>query len=87
MKIEVKKEKILERPQNKEIKHHTTKQRMYDPGNKRRNKKYIYILGNKNESAKVQNLQDSAKVVLKQNYIGMEAHLKKQEKSQINNLT
>ena len=42
---------------------------------------------NGNESTVVQNLRDAAKVVLRGNYTTIQAYLKKQEKSQINNLT
>ena len=35
----------------------------------------------------VPNLWDAAKVVIRGEYIAMQAYLKKQEKSQINNLT
>ena len=42
---------------------------------------------NENENTTVQNLWDAAKVVLRGNFITIQAYLKKQEKSQINNLT
>ena len=42
---------------------------------------------NENENMMVQNLWDAAKVVLRGKYIAIQAYLKKQEKSQINNLT
>ena len=35
----------------------------------------------------IQNLQDAAKAVLRGKFIAIQAYLKKQEKSQINNLT
>ena len=35
----------------------------------------------------IQNLWDAAKAVLRRKFIAIQAHLKKQEKSQINNLT
>ena len=35
----------------------------------------------------IQNLWDSAKAVLRGNFIAIQSYLKKQEKSQINNLT
>ena len=42
---------------------------------------------NVNENTRIQNLWDSAKTVLKVKFIAIQAHLKKQEKSQVNNLT
>ena len=41
---------------------------------------------NENENTMVQKLWDAAKVVLRGKYIAIQAYLKKQEKSQINNL-
>ena len=41
---------------------------------------------NENENMTVQNLWDAAKAVLRGKYIAIQAYLKKQEKSQINNL-
>ena len=35
----------------------------------------------------IQNLWDAAKEVLRRKFIAIQSHLKKQEKSQINNLT
>ena len=40
-----------------------------------------------NENTTTQNLWDTVKAVLKGKFIATQAHLKKQEKSQINNLT
>ena len=40
-----------------------------------------------NENTTTQNLWDSVKAVLRGRFIAMRAYLKKQEKSQINNLT
>ena len=48
------------------------------------NKKYIETNDNKNT---IQNLWDAAKAVLRGKFIPIQSHLKKQEKSQINNLT
>ena len=48
-------------------------------------KKYLEI--NDNENTKTQNLWDAAKAVLRGKLIAIQSHLKKQEKSQINNLT
>ena len=42
---------------------------------------------NENENTTTQNLWDTVKAVLRGKFIAMQAYLKKQEKSQINNLT
>ena len=42
---------------------------------------------NENENKTIQNLWDTVKAVLKGRFIAIQAYLKKQEKSQINNLT
>ena len=42
---------------------------------------------NDNENTMVQNLWDTAKAVLKGKYIAIQAFLKKQEESQVHNLT
>ena len=42
---------------------------------------------NKNENTKTQNLWDIVKAVLRGKFIAIQEYLKKQEKSQINNLT
>ena len=42
---------------------------------------------NENENTTTQNLWDTVKAVLRGRFIAIQAHLKKQEKSQINNLT
>ena len=42
---------------------------------------------NENENTMVQNLWDAAKAVLRSKLIAIQAYLKKQEESQINNLT
>ena len=52
---------------------------------KRKLKKYIET--NDNENTTTQNLWDAAKAVLKGKFIAIESYLKKQEKSQIKNLT
>ena len=47
----------------------------------------IYIEMNENENTTTQNQWDTVKAVLKGRFIALQAYLKKQEKSQINNLT
>ena len=42
---------------------------------------------NENENTTIQNLWDTGKAVLRGRFIGIQPYLKKQEKSQINNLT
>ena len=42
---------------------------------------------NENENTTTQNLWDTVKAVLRGRFISLQAYLKKQEKSQINNLT
>ena len=42
---------------------------------------------NENENTTTQNLWDTVKTVLRGTFIALQAYLKKQEKSQINNLT
>ena len=42
---------------------------------------------NENENTTTQNLWDTVKAVLRERFIALQANLKKQEKSQINNLT
>ena len=46
-----------------------------------------YLETNDNENMMIQNLREAAKAVLRGNFIAIQSHLKKQEKSQINNLT
>ena len=46
-----------------------------------------YLEPNYNEYTTIQNLWDAAKAVLRGKFIAIQAYLKKQEKSQINNLT
>ena len=46
-----------------------------------------YLETNSNENTMTQYLQDTAKAVLRGKLIAVQSHLKKQEKSQINNLT
>ena len=46
-----------------------------------------YLETNDNENTMIQNLWDVAKAVQRGKFIAIQAYLKKQEKSQINNLT
>ena len=46
-----------------------------------------YLETNDNENMMIQNLWDAAKAVRRGKFIAMQAYLKKQETSQINNLT
>ena len=50
-------------------------------------KKEIKICIEMNENTTTQNLWDTLKAVLRGKFIAIQAYLKKQEKSQINNLT
>ena len=47
----------------------------------------ICLETNENENTTIQNLWDTVKAVLRGKFIAIQAYLKKQEKSQINNLT
>ena len=47
----------------------------------------ICIEMNENENTTIQNLWDTVKAVLRGRFIALQAYIKKQEKSQINNLT
>ena len=46
-----------------------------------------YLEANDNEKRTFQNLWDTAKAVLRRKYTAIQSYLRKQEKSQINNLT
>ena len=46
-----------------------------------------YLETNDNENRTIQNLWNAAKAVLRGNFTAIQAYIKKQEKSQINNLT
>ena len=46
-----------------------------------------YLQTNENETTMVENLMDAAKEVLRGKYIAIQSYVKKQENSQINNLT
>ena len=45
-----------------------------------------YLETNDNENMMIQTLWDAAKAVLRDKFIAIQSHLKKEEKSQINNL-
>ena len=47
----------------------------------------ICVETNENENTTTQNLWDTVKAILRGKFIAIQAYLKKQEKSQINNLT
>ena len=47
----------------------------------------ICIEMNENENTTTQNLWDTVKAVLRRKFVAIQADLKKQEKSQLNNLT
>ena len=46
-----------------------------------------YLETNDNENSTTENLWDAAKAVLREKFIAVQSYLKKQEKSQLNNLT
>ena len=46
-----------------------------------------YLAANDNEDTTLQNLRDAAKAILRGKFIAIQAHLRKQEKAQINKLT
>ena len=46
-----------------------------------------YLETNENENTTTPNLKDTAKAVLRRKFIALQAYLKKQEKSQQNNIT
>ena len=46
-----------------------------------------YLQKNYNKNTMIQNLWDAAKAILRGKFIAIQAYLKEQEKSQINNLT
>ena len=45
-----------------------------------------YLEANDNKATTLQNLWDAAKAILREKFIAIQAHLRKQEKPQINNL-
>ena len=48
---------------------------------------FKYLKTNDNENTTIQKLWDATKAVLREKFIAMQAFLKKEEKSEINNLT
>ena len=46
-----------------------------------------YLETNENENTMIQNLRHAAKAIVRWKFIAIQSYLKKQEKSQINNLT
>ena len=66
-----------------ETKQHATKKPMGQWGNQEGN----YLETNDNEDTTSQNLWDAAKAVLRGKFIAIQAFLKKEERSQIDNLT
>ena len=68
-----------------EAKQYATKQPMNNWRNQRGNKKYLET--NEDENTTSQNLWDAAKASLRGKFIAIKSYLRKQEKSQTNNLT
>ena len=68
-----------------ETKQHATKKPMGQWGNQERNKNYLET--NDNEDTTSQNLWEAVKAVLRGKFIAIQAFLKKEERSQIDNLT
>ena len=68
-----------------ETKQHATKKPMGQGGNQEEIRKYAET--NDNEDTTSQNLWDAAKAVLRGKFIAIQAFLKKEERSQIDNLT
>ena len=66
-----------------EAKQYVTKQQM-DHRGKEENKKYLET--NEKEDTTIQNLWDAARAVLRGNFIAIQSYLRKQKKSQRNNL-
>ena len=66
-----------------ETKQHATEKPMVDKEIKREIKKYLKT--NDNENTTIQKLWDSTKAVHRGKFIAIQAFLKKEEKSQINN--
>ena len=66
-----------------------TKKQKNNNGSIRKSKKKFkkYLKKNDNEDTTIPNLQDAAKAVLRGKFMAIQAFLKKEEKSQIDNLT
>ena len=69
-----------------ETKQHATK-KTNESMTKSKGKLKKYLETNDNENTTIKHLRDDAKVVLRGKFIAIQAFLKKEEKSQINNLT
>ena len=82
LKIKEKKKKTTHKTQNHQA---GKKNQQITEEIKKENK--ICIEMNENENTTTQNLWDTVKAVLRGKFIAIQAHFKKQEKSQINNLT
>ena len=67
-----------------EVKQYATKQQCITEEIKEEIKKYLAT--NENESTTIQSLWDAAKAVLRGKFIAIKSYLRKEEKSQINNL-
>ena len=79
------KEKVWKTSKSMEVKEHPTKEWMgVNQAIKEEIKKYMET--NENENTTIQILWDSAKAVLRRKCIAIKVYLKKQEKSQIQNL-
>ena len=68
-----------------ETKQYATKKQWVNDEIKEEVKKYLET--NDNENTNIQNLWDAAKAVFRRKFRAIQAFLKKQEKSQINNVT
>ena len=78
-------EKNCKKHKHMETQQHATKQPMDHWRNQRWIKKYLEA--NDNKETTLQNLWDAAKAILRGKFIAVQAHLRKQEKAQINKLT
>ena len=86
MKLEINyKKKMWKASKYREVKEHPTKEWMVNQTIKEEIKKYMEA--SENENMTVQTLWDAAKAVVRGKYIAIQAYLKKQERSQIHNLT
>ena len=86
MKLEINhRKKKLEKKDYMETKQHATKKPIGQQGNQWEIKKYLKT--NDNENTTIQNLSDAAKAVPRGKFIEILTILKKEEKSQIDNLT